>query len=443
MSKKNKVAMIVVAVVLVAVVVALSTLLGLSVANNGVWLKNAENGFEQALFDLTENVFNAETKLSKMQVARSVNLQQEMLLDVTMNAFNANASLTHLAYKGYDLSSLTKFVNQCGDYCQQLLKKLDSGQSITDADYKTIADMRYSFMNLGYQLTQVRQRVNEGSGKYIMSLGKISQEFESGINEIINTAEYPSLIYDGAFSDSLFDKDPKGLPQEEVSQTQAMDIARKYLDDYELKEIVAIGESNTKIASFMFSFVTKDSENGTIKITKRGGLLELMDIAHEVTSPTLSEQEALEIARQYCVKNNVEPQECVWTSVAGSVLYVNMCCKIGDVICYLDMVKLKVSLQSGKVIGFEGLNYIYNHCARTIDAPTLTLEQLSAMDFGGLEIISKKLCLIPLDNGQECLTFEVFGHIGAVEFFIYVDAKNGNQVKILQVIDSDEGRLTA
>lgn len=441
-SKKNKIILIVVAVLLVAIIVTLSTLLGLSLTSNGTWLKNAENSFEQALYDFTENVFNIETNLSKMQVIRSANLQQEVLLNTTLEAQQANASLTHLSYKGYDLTSLTKFVNQCGDYCQQLLKKIDLGDKMQDSDYKNMSDMHDSFMNLGYQLTQIRQRVSEGSGKYIKSLGKLSSEFTSGLGEIINNSKYPSLIYDGAFSDSLFDKEPKGLPENEITQEAALEIARTYLSDYELKEINFSGVSATKIVSYMYSFVTKDNEQGTIQITKRGGLAEMWNISHEVTDPTFSEEEALEIAKQYAEKNNLQANAEVWTSVSGSVLFVNLCCKDGDVIIYPDMIKLKVSLQSGKVIGFEGLNYIYNHTQRTIETPTITMEQIDSMDFGGLEVISKKLCIIPMEDGTERLAYEIFGHIGNIEFFIYVDGKSGFQVRVLQVIDSDEGKLT-
>ena len=59
----------------------------------------------------------------------------------------------------------------------------------------------------------------------------------------------------------------------------------------------------------------------------------------------------------------------------------------------------------------------------------------------GLSIKSIRLALIPLTGGKELLTYEVFGNIDEYNFYIFVDAKTGKQVKVMQIIDSDEGEL--
>jgi germination protein YpeB len=137
----------------------------------------------------------------------------------------------------------------------------------------------------------------------------------------------------------------------------------------------------------------------------------------------------------------IESMKGVYATVTDGILFVNMCYVENDVVIYPDMIKVKVSLDDGKIVGFEGLNYIYNHTQRQIDTPTVTEGEVRNMDFGGLSIKSIRLALIPLTGGKEALTYEVFGNIDDYNFYIFVDAKTGKEVKVMQVIDSDEGEL--
>ncbi len=71
----------------------------------------------------------------------------------------------------------------------------------------------------------------------------------------------------------------------------------------------------------------------------------------------------------------------------------------------------------------------------------MTEGEVSNMDFGGMSVTSVRLALIPLSNGKELLTYEVYGGIEGYNFYIYVDAQTGKEVRVMQVIDSDEGEL--
>ena len=140
-------------------------------------------------------------------------------------------------------------------------------------------------------------------------------------------------------------------------------------------------------------------------------------------------------------KQGLENMKGVYACVSDGVLYVNMCYVEDDVIYYPDMIKVKVSLDDGKIVGFEGLNYIHNHTQRQLSVPTVTEGEVSNMDFGGMSVTSVRLALIPLSNGKELLTYEVYGGIEGYNFYIYVDAQTGKEVRVMQVIDSDEGEL--
>ena len=110
---------------------------------------------------------------------------------------------------------------------------------------------------------------------------------------------------------------------------------------------------------------------------------------------------------------------------------------------YPDMIKIKVSLQTGKVIGFEALEYIYNHNREDeVDySVTVTEEEVRALYDGKLDIRNVRLAVIPVGGGTEKLCYEVYGVSDDYKYFVYVDAEKGVELQVMQVIDSDDGEL--
>ena len=167
----------------------------------------------------------------------------------------------------------------------------------------------------------------------------------------------------------------------------------------------------------------------------------MWDKQFDSSEPKLSVEEGVELAEQYMKKVGYENMKGVYACVTDSVLYVNICYVENDIVLYPDMIKIKVSLDDGKIIGFEGLNYIYNHTERSLETPSVTEGEVRNMNFGGLEVQSVRLALIPLDNGKESLTYEVYGKVDNYAYYVFIDAMTGKAVEVLQVIDSDEGEL--
>ena len=56
-----------------------------------------------------------------------------------------------------------------------------------------------------------------------------------------------------------------------------------------------------------------------------------------------------------------------------------------------------------------------------------------------LEIERVRLALIPLDNLEEKLTYEIKGKIEGDTYFVYINAQTGTQEKILLIVETPEG----
>ncbi|MDE6614477.1 MAG: germination protein YpeB, partial [Clostridia bacterium] len=294
---------------------------------------------------------------------------------------------------------------------------------------------------LAKSLGEVKESLVAGN-KIVEGIGKLNVDFVNVATGLVDgTIEYPSLIYDGAFSDSLTEKEVKGLSGEDISKDGQEDYIKRILSGYDVSSVEFITENNNGFDSFMYQVTLSDGNIASVQIAKKGGAIVMWDTSFDAQEPKLSVEEGVALAEQYMANQGYTDMKGVYACVTDGILFVNMCYMQDDVVIYPDMIKVKVSLDDGKIVGFEGLNYIHNHTERTLSEPTVTEGEVRNMDFGGMSIMSIRLALIPMPNGSELLTYEVFGNIDNYNFYVFVDAQSGKQVKVMQIIDSDEGEL--
>lgn len=432
---------IVVAIILLTAIILLSVFLGLSRADGKSWMAMSENNMESAYYTLTDSLLNIENNFSKLRVTRDGNLAGEMLIDVAMDSQTAAANLAILSYSGYDMSALVKFCNQVGDYSKYLVTKLTGGEELSEEDYNTLAKLYEATYSIGKKLNAVKDALMSGE-KIVTGLDEFNSQFTEIADSLVDgSIKYPSLIYDGAFSDSLEERQPKALSGEDIDPEKQQDNIAKILCDYEIKSVKYTGESDNGFTAYVYDITLEDGSNVYLQLAKKGGSIVMWDKQFDSQQPTLSVEEGVVLAEQYMQKQGYENVKGVYACVTDSVLYVNICYVENDIVLYPDMIKIKVSLDDGKIIGFEGLNYIYNHTERSLETPSVTEGEVRNMNFGGLEVQSVRLALIPLDNGKESLTYEVYGKVDNYAYYVFIDAMTGKAVEVLQVIDSDEGEL--
>ncbi|MGN0771128.1 MAG: PepSY1/2 domain-containing protein [Christensenellales bacterium] len=441
-NKPLAIAMIVAAVILLAVIATLSVFLGMTRSENQKWLTQANSKCQEAYYDLVDEFLNMETNLSKLRVVTSDGLRQQLLLDIAMSAESAVCDLSAISSGDHDLSDLIKYCNQVGDYCKYAFKKISNGSTLSSEEEQTLSELYDMTYSIAKGLTSISAQLTS-SGDFVLGLGKVNEGFSDMLLQFNNgSVKYPSLIYDGAFSDSLVNKAPKMITGDDIDPNQARAYIVKALSGYELSDYTFAYQNDNKFSTYFYDFKTKSGESGTIEIAKQGGMTIMWNIDSAVDNPVMSKDQGVLVAEQYCRDIGLDNMKAVWACVSNSMLYVNLCWQKNGVICYPDMVKIKVSLQSGKVVGYEALNYCYNHDdSRSIGTVGVSMETVQSYDYRNLQVESIRLALIPTDGGEEILTYEVYGKMDKYTFYVYLDATDGKQIKILQVIDSDEGEL--
>lgn len=391
-----------------------------------------ESVYEKSFYDLVMDVNDMEIKLEKLSVSSGVKYQRELLLDVSERATLANGNLAQISLDTGVLQGTTKYVNQVGDFAKSLYEKLNEGGEIDEKDRKSLKKLHEISVEVGKRLSAVRDEIGEGKS-FINNFDDISTSF-SEIDDI--SVDYPELIYDGPFSDSVVNKAPKGLNCAKITPEDGEKIA-KQIGDYLGVSISYAGSWEGKITTLNYE---NDSSDVLIKLAECGQLLSFSAPAPIVKESIINEEDAVRIGYEFLYSMGFEGLTPVWYSNYNGNVFVNYVHEDEGVLVYNDMIKIKVSGESGKVVGFEGMAYAYNHVSRDIGEAVVVEDEVMEKISGEISVETIRLALVPKGE-KEILSYEVFGTRGEKKYFIYIDAVTGEEINILCVIDSDQGDL--
>ena len=249
--------------------------------------------------------------------------------------------------------------------------------------------------------------------------------------------DYPTLLYDGPFSDGAAGDDFKALSSlREVSADEAAILLREFTgaDDVRYE-----AESNPGTPCYEFT-VTSGSHTMSAAITRQGGQVLYMLSSGEVGEPVLTDAQCFEIAEGFLLSRGFGDMEISYYSRYGGVMTINFAAMQNGVILYPDLIKLQVSMSDGAIIGIEAGNYLRNHTERAISIPALSENDARALISPKLDIESVRLCMIPVGLGEK-YCYEISASSNEGTYLIYLDAMTGDEVEIMQVISDSDSTL--
>ena len=173
-------------------------------------------------------------------------------------------------------------------------------------------------------------------------------------------------------------------------------------------------------------------------MTQKGGRLLSLNSQKDRSGNKINLQEAQTIAKQFLAKNGMDDVECVWYDTIEGNMYLNYAPVQNGVILYPDLVKLKIDLADGMVLGFEATSYFTNHTDRTLGNFAVTKQQAEEQIDSQYKIQTTKKALAPIDYA-EVLCWEVKANYSQSTYYFYIDAQSGQMVNVLKVVKTNDG----
>lgn len=439
---------------IIVVLVAALIILGLYTYKKQIEYRQAsENSYNMAFFELVDYVQNVETYLAKSLISSSSEQGAETLTNVWREANLAGAYLAQLPIESNELQNTAKFLNQVSDYSYSLSKKNINGQKLSDQDMKNLEDLHKYSVDLENTLNQLSADMNEGriswgeltkkgTEVFAKQVSNISKDSFSNLEE--NFHEYSGLIYDGAFSEHITNKEKKGLTGENINEEKAKEIAMDFIGTDRIEGITSNGKSeNGNIISYDFYAKLKNEErNIAISVSEKGGHIVYMNSDRNVYAESISQEEADAKGKEFLNQKGFYNMKETYYLKQDGIVTINYAYKQDDVVIYSDLIKIKVALDNGEILGIETTGYLNSHTERKLGEIKVSKEKAAENLNKKLEIKSESLAMIPTEWKTEILCWEFKGTINGMDFLVYVNVETGKEEDILLIVNTPNGTLT-
>jgi len=413
----------------------------------------SENAYNMAFFELVDYVQNVETYLAKAIISSSPEQGVETLTNVWREANLAGAYLAQLPINTHELEKTAKFLNQVSDYSYSLSRKNINGQKLSEKDLKNLEELHEYSTGLENTLNQLSADMNEGRIKwgeltkkgnqiFAKQVSNISKDSFSNLEE--NFHEYSGLIYDGAFSEHITSSSKKGLTGEKINEEKAKQIASDFIGNEKIEQIQLSGKNeNGNIVSYDFNAKFKNEDRTvTISVSEKGGHIVYMNTDREILQDTISQEEADERGKEFLEQKGFKNMKETYYLKQNGIVTINYAYLQDNVTIYPDLIKLKIALDDGEILGIETSGYLNSHMTRDIKQPKISKEKASENLNKKLEIKSEGLAIIPTEWQTEVFCYEFKGKIENMDFLVYVNAETGKEEDILLIVNTPNVTLT-
>lgn len=411
--------------------------------------------YDRALSDMSYAVSRSEEYLLKAMASGSAQQTARMLQEAARASSYAEGSMALLPIDANISAKISNYLVQVDDLAKvwadaaisdelkssqvkledELVEASSDGKTekgwagFTEENYTLLKDLHGYSLDLSAALSELAVRVTENGHSW--------KDLEKDTEELLADPfqDYPTVQYDGQYSDHMKHLTPKGLTGYVIGQTQGEDHIRKIFKDAfgETPSVRYTGETSMNGIDLLCYEVTRgDDSVAYVSLTKKGGAL--CDLIYNKALPegALSPAQLEEAGGAFLKALGLKDMTLVKTEELGGANLFTFCPVMDGVYCYPDLVQVKVASGSGEVIGFDAYAYFMNHCTRENlqDDSTLSQEEAGAKINSKLTVEEVRACYMDNGYGGEDYFYEFrcngLGHT----FMIYVDAVEGTEERV-------------
>ncbi len=431
-----------------SIILVLSVISGASLYKAHFYKNNLELINVRAVDELSNCVKNIDVDLQKCIYSNS-DYQLTMICDdLKNNCESAKIMLSFLPAYEKNTENLSKYISQAGNYASAISRKMSKEKKLSVSDVENLSKLKgfsdkiyENLMDLEvrakdenlYKTSLTKSVFSSKDSNYVSALSTTLSDIEEGFDN------YPTLIYDGPFSDHILNKSPQLIKNsKKISVKKAKEKSSRYCRISEDK-ISFSDEDNGILPCYIFNI----ENGGKIAVPKRGGYLVYMLRPKTVGEEKIEISNAVALAKE-AVSHIFEGdfKESYFEKYDG-VLTVNLAYKDNGTICYTDLIKVSVSLDDGNIQMIDARGFVMNHKNnRKIKNPKFSMKKALSNLSSSLKPESSAVALIPSYGGDEVLCYE-FKCKGKddEDILVYVNALTGTEEQIQIVIHTADGSL--
>ena len=398
--------------------------------------------YQQNFYELVDNVNNIESNLSKLSVSTNSEMQNNYLSKISTLSNNAQNNISVLPIEHNAINDTITYLNQLGGYTSTLQNNIVTNKTLSMDEFSQVDQLLETSKKVKKELNKLSVMISSENYSIINNLSDPNKDASKFNNEWANfnngMIEYPQLIYDGPFSDSVIHKEIKGLGENEITETDAKLRMDKWFYGVDVSFVGKTIRGDFDTYNFNLE---KDENKYYAQVSVRDGMLLELNGGETSVGKQYSEEECCAMAKAFAEKLGDTNLDVVWSTESDNFVYVNLAPIQNGVVLYPDEIKVKVSSNTGNIVGWEAKSWAYNHTERTDLNATITKDKARESVSKNMDIRTERLVVAPNEFMGETLCWEFMCVYDGETYYVYINAKTGMQFNILKVVETDDGNL--
>ena len=405
------------------------------------YINQTQHIYSRNFEDLSASLNNIDISLEKVLYSASAVELGSLAAELWKESGTAKTALSQLPRNEEELETINRFLSQVGDYSLFLAKKMIIGNEITSAERENVRKLSLAARGMANSVSEAMTLYSDGywteeiiselDENYISSFGESLLEIEDTITD------YPTLIYDGPYSDHILTSAPKMTASAPaITLEEARQKAAKALG-VPIDQLKQRSDEQSRMPCYCFG--TDDAE---ISITMSGGYIADYRKYRPINESKITYEDAIKKATEYISTQGYTFKPTYYFADEG-MCTVNFAYYDGNRIYYSDLIKVGISMDNGELLMVESRGFLANHYDRDFAEPTTTIDDAKAVLSNNLTVISSKEVVIPTGGKNEklCYEFMCYGY-DEREILVYIDAYTLQEDDILILLRTDGGIMT-
>lgn len=425
--------------------------------------------------ELVGHVQSIQGLLGKGTAAGSMRQNMYYMGEVYRRTSLATANFMALPLPGPLSASIGKFLNQTGDFAFSIARNEAAGRAMDANQRAELVRLQQASAQLSTELQAIGQQASRKGFRWVGNAPQIADVFQGwrrqpaspqvqggqkqapknllpgGLEGIGPEMDrLPMMIYDGPFSDHLRNRRP-AMTGATISQEEARKRAVAFIPDGNGYSVVDTATRNGTPKTFAVRLAKGGTNAGgnqtgysaTVDVAQEGGYIVSFVNSRPPGPASLTLQQARDIGKTFLDQHGIPNMVPTYGEAVDGLATIQYALRERGAMIYPDQVKVRIALDTGEVVGVDARQYIMSHRDRgPLEVPAVSQASAAKAINPDLKVGRVQLALIPTEAGdQEVLTYEFMGQSGDDTYLVYVNAKTGEEERILQVLTTNNGTL--
>ena len=417
----------------------------------GLYEKYIQYSYQRSYGELSSALSRISSSLTKSAYSSTPAMTATLATSIWKDAETAQNLIGELPDDNESINLLSKYMAQIGAYAYSVANDTVTSQKIS-AEYRgNLGDLAAVTARLSTKMTEYGEHIQEkykrgGFANFIMVVtGDTPPAFSLGDDmKAINDdfPQYPSLVYDGPYSDGIDEREALYLKDKEtITKDAARSVVANILG-ISVSQVSVSGETSGKIPTWIVS-ATAGGGDIFAEVTKAGGHLQNLTCSREIKAANLTTEEAIDRAQEYLARMGYDNMSQTHWKIDANRIMIDFTYEEDNMRVYPDLVRIGIALDNGSLAMVKAGDYIMNHGRRTLDIPAVNMNSAISVLNQDLTLSGPgKLCLIPTSGQNEALCYEFAGSgADGNDYMVYISAADGTEQQF-SMLSIDESGTT-